>query len=109
MNLLPAGFGLSRPSPPALDVAPDHDWVGWRVGAFALDVLEPAAGSVLTSTALWDAYKQWCGEAKKVPLALPVFLSRFEEIAADAGIPRKQKGGHVAFHDTAVKKRRAQS
>ncbi len=107
MNIIPAALNLLRPPAPPLDMPSNHDWVGWRVGAFALDVLEPVTGKVLTSTELWDAYKHWCGEGRKMPLALPVFLARFEEIAADAGIPRKQKGGHVAFHDTAVKKRRA--
>lgn len=103
LHAIASTIGLA---PPKLTTAPDHDFVGWRVGVFALDVLEPVAGSVLTSTALWDAYKQWCREGKKMPLALPAFLERFEDIAAEAGIPRKQKGGHVAYHDTAVKKRR---
>jgi hypothetical protein len=91
-------------SPPTLAVTPEPEWVGWRLATFALDTIEPVPGKKTTATAIWRAYLDWCRAGKRVPLAMPVFATRFDDLADEVGIVRWQNGAHVLYRDLALKK-----
>lgn len=92
-------------SPAALTkIAPEPEWVGWRIATFAADNLIPAPGVKTSSTAVWRAYLAWCREGKRAPLAMNVFLKRFDELAEEVGIGRFQNGAHVLYRDITLRK-----
>lgn len=100
-----------RLKPPALlpeatnlaAMMPEPQWLGWRIGTFALDCLAPAIGLKTSSVEVWRAYLKWCREGKCVPLAMGVFQSRFDQLAEEVGIGRFQNGAHVFYRDLALK------
>lgn len=94
------------PATPAALIAavPDQPWVGWRIATFAAETLMPTPGIKTSSTAVWRAYLGWCREGKRVPLAMNVFLKRFDELAEEVGIGRFQNGAHVLYRDLTLRK-----
>jgi hypothetical protein len=80
------------------------DAVAWSVGAYALDRLEPMDDGVLTTAKLWEDYMAWCARGDKVPMAQAIFLERFEILAREIGIKRRQRDGHVMFEDVGFQK-----
>jgi hypothetical protein len=94
------------PATPAalIAVAPDQEWVGWRIATFAAETLMSTPGIKTSSTAVWRAYLGWCREGKRVPLAMNVFLKRFDELVEEVGIGRFQNGAHVLYRDLTLRK-----
>lgn len=77
--------------------------VGWRVGTFALDCLEPDENGQVGSSDIWSRYQAWCESQKAVPLAYGVFYAEFERLAFEVSIGRRQVGAHVTYHGLAFK------
>ncbi len=77
--------------------------LGWKVGTFALERLEPADGCAVGSNAVWEAYCAWCAGRQQVPLAFAVFHAEFEKVAEAVGIDRRQIGAHVSYQGVGVK------
>lgn len=91
--------------PPALVLTqPEPEWVGWRIATFAADRLTPAPGLMTSSVIVWRAYLDWCRDHKRVPLAMAVFVKRFDALAEEVGIPRFQNGAHVLYRDLDVRR-----
>lgn len=69
-------------------VAPETD-----VQRFYKERLEPAEGSSLTATALYEDYCAWCEDQGKEPLALPTFGREFGEL----GVNKSKIAGRVRY------------
>lgn len=94
----------SPPTPTLAALAPEPEWVGWRLATFAVDSLRPTPGIKTSSVAVWRAYLGWCREGKCVPLAMAVFQNRFDKLAEEVGIHRFQNGAHVFYRDVSLRK-----
>jgi hypothetical protein len=71
--------------------------LGWQVATFAADRLTPDEKSGAGSSAVWEAYVQWCRDKNAVPLAFAVFHTEFSKVAESVGIVRRQVGAHVNY------------
>lgn len=71
--------------------------LGWQVGLFAIESLQPEDGSMEGSSTIWAAYCAWCEKRHAVPMSFPVFYAELEEVIEAAGIPRRQVGAHVLY------------
>lgn len=71
--------------------------LGWQVATFAADRLTPDEKSGAGSSAVWEAYVQWCRDKNAVPLAFAVFHVEFSKVADAVGIVRRQVGAHVNY------------
>ncbi len=71
--------------------------LGWQVATFAVERLSPDDRSGAGSSAIWNAYVDWCRTRKAVPLAFAVFHGEFEKVAEATGIVRRQVGAHVNY------------
>lgn len=76
--------------------------LGWQVATFAIACLDPDDKSGVGSSAVWQAYCQWCRARNAVPLAFAVFHGEFETVAEAAGIARRQVGAHVNFEGVRI-------
>lgn len=92
------------PEVPANYLATAPEILGWRIATFAKYELRPAPGIKTPSTDVWRAYVTWCREGNMVPLAMNVFLTAFDTLAAEVGIGRFQNGAHVLYRDLSLKR-----
>lgn len=78
--------------------------LGWKIATFGLERLQPAADYIAGSSAVWNAYCEWCTERNEVPLAFAVFQEELDKVARAAGIQVQQSGGHILFQDVRIAK-----
>ena len=57
----------------------------------------PAPGKLVTCSAVFDDYRQWCARQSLAPLREGIFVDAFEEIARQAGILPRQRGSNLSF------------
>lgn len=82
------------------------DGVGWKLGTFALERLMPDEAMAASVTLVWAAYRGWCREGGCEPLALPIFVSEFDRLAAEVGMARQQHGANVVYPGMRIKEAR---
>lgn len=76
--------------------------LGWQVATFASERLAPDDKSDTGSSAVWEAYVNWCRDHNAVPLAFAVFHAEFDMIAEIVGITRRQTGAHVTYQGVRI-------
>jgi phage/plasmid-associated DNA primase len=74
--------------------APETD-----VERFQKERLEPAEGSSLTATTLYEDYCKWCEHQNKEPLALPTFGREFGEL----NVTKAKIAGRVRYIGIALR------
>lgn len=76
--------------------------LGWEVATFAAERLAPDETRDAGSSAIWEAYVNWCRHRHAVPLAFAVFHAEFDKVAEMVGIKRRQVGAHVNFEGVRI-------
>ncbi len=71
--------------------------LGWPVGRFLTECLEPNRHGVVLFSEAWEAYEAWCREQSLVPVARAMFQTALDATVAALGIDRMQSNGHVAY------------
>lgn len=62
----------------------------------------PEPGSQVTCSAAFEDDRAWCAGRGDIPLREAEFVAAFEEVARQAGIALRQRGGNLSFMDMAL-------
>lgn len=89
---------------PARNMSEEH--IG-TVEAYVLARVAPEPGAQVTCSAVFEDYRSWCARETLIPLREVEFVGAFEQVAREAGIPLRQRGGNLSFLDMALRDVRA--